>query len=167
MLYVLVPFVSFVNLAHVHLAGGGGFGIALAWLTLFAAGVLAWAFGRRFLRLSRPSLGALILCVILVNTGYLGLPMTVALLGTGKLASAVAYDQLISGPMLLLVGFAVGAWFGPRAGNTRRERVRAYVTRNPPLLAAIAGLLAPASLAPAPLVRASHFVVIALLLLGF
>jgi predicted permease len=167
MLYVLVPFVSFVNLAHVHLSGGGGVGIAAAWGTLVACGIAAWTIGRRFLHLSRPGLGALILCVILVNTGYLGLPMTVALLGTTKLASAVAYDQLISGPMLLLVGFAVGAWFGPRAGATGRQRLRAYITRNPPLVAAIAGLLAPASLAPEPLVRTSHVVVLALLLLGF
>jgi predicted permease len=108
-----------------------------------------------------------ILCVVVVNTGYLGLPMTVALLGTRSLSSAVGYDQIVSGPMLLLVGFAVGAAFGVRAGNAPRERFKAFITRNPPLLAVVAGLIAPASLAPPVLVKASHVVVALLLLLGF
>jgi predicted permease len=54
-----------------------------------------------------------------------------------------------------------------RAGNTRRERFRSFITRNPPLLAVIAGLIAPASLAPPVLVKASHVVVALLLPLGF
>jgi malate permease and related proteins len=45
--------------------------------------------------------------------------------------------------------------------------LRAFLTRNPPLLAVVAGLLAPASAAPALLVRTSHLVVAALLPLGF
>jgi predicted permease len=105
--------------------------------------------------------------VILVNTGYLGLPMTVALLGTRSLSHAVAYDQVVSGPMVFTVGFAVGAAFGSRGDTGRLERLRGFVTRNPPLLAAIAGLLAPAALAPHALVVASHVVVDALLVVGF
>src|SRR5437764_2999695 len=150
MLYLLVPFVSFVNIAHLRLSGGAGVGLVAAYLAIAAAGTMAWAIGRWWLRLGRPALGAVILCVVVVNTGYLGLPMAVALLGTGALSSAVAYDQIVSGPMFLLVGFAIGAAFGGRAGNTRRERFRAFITRNPPLLAVVAGLIAPASLAPAP-----------------
>jgi malate permease and related proteins len=167
MLYVLVPFVSFVNIAHLRLSGGGGFGLVAAYLAIAAAGTTAWAIGRCWLRLGRPALGAVILCVVIVNTGYLGLPMAVALLGTRALSSAVAYDRIISVPMLLLVGFAIGAAFGGRAGNTARERLRAFITRNPPLLAVVAGLIAPASLAPSPLVKASHVVVAMLLPLGF
>jgi predicted permease len=167
MLYVLVPFVSFVNIARLHLSSGGGVGLIGAYVAIGTAGGIAWAIGRFVMRLPRPTLGAIILCVIVVNTGYLGLPMTVALLGTSHLGSAVAYDQIVSGPMLLTVGFGIGAAFGRSAGATARARLRAFLTRNPPLLAVIAGLIAPASLAPTALVRASHIVVIALLPLGF
>ena len=167
MLYALVPFVSFVNIAHLHLSSGGGVGLIGAYVALACAGLTAWAVGRFVMRLARPTLGAIILCVVVVNTGYLGLPMTVALLGTSHLGSAVAYDQIVSGPMLLIVGFGIGAAFGGRAGDTPRARLRSFLVRNPPLLAVIAGLIAPASLAPTVLVHASHIVVAVLLPLGF
>lgn len=167
MLYALVPFVAFVNIAHLRLTGAGGVGLVAAYVAISAAGFTAWAIGRYVFRLGRPTLGALICTEVVVNTGYLGLPMTVALLGGGALGSAVAYDQLVSGPMLFLVGFGVGAAFGTRAGEGGSARLRAFFTRNPPLLAVIAGLLAPASLAPVVLVNASHVVVAALLPLGF
>ena len=167
MLYVLVPFVSFVNIAHLHVTVGAGVGLGFAYVVISAAGLAAWAVGRFWLRLGSPVIGALICSVIIVNTGYLGLPTTVALLGPKALGSAVAYDQLVSGPMLFLVGFGVGAAFGTRAGAGGRARLKAFLTRNPPLIAVIAGLLAPAALAPAPLVRASHVVVAGLLVLGF
>lgn len=167
MLYVLVPFVTFFNIAHLHITRGVGVGIGLGYAELAVVGIAAWVIGERVLRLSRPVTGALICATVLANTGYLGLPLAVALLGPRQLGTAIAFDTLVSAPMLLFVGFAVGAAFGGHAGDTRGERVRAYFARNPPLLAVAAGLLAPRSLAPALLVSASHVVVFALLPLGF
>lgn len=167
MLYVLVPFVSFVNIAHLRITAGAGAGLVFAYLAIGAAGLLAWLVARGPLGLDRPGQGALICSVILVNTGYLGLPMTVALLGGHALSSAVAYDQLVSGPMMFVIGFGVGAAFGTRSGNRGSTRLKAFLVRNPPLLAVIAGLIAPASAAPPALVHASHVVVAALLPLGF
>ena len=167
MLYVLVPFVSFVSIAHLALTVGAGVGLVFAYLGLGVAGIAVWAIGRSVLDVPRPVLGALICSAVLVNTGYLGLPMTVALLGTSHLGAAVAYDQVVSGPMLFIVGFGVGAAFGVRGGESSRARFRTFLTRNPPLIAVVAGLLAPASLAPGALVHASHLVVDALLPLGF
>lgn len=167
MLYALVPFVSFFNIARLHLTVGGGAGLAFAYVGVMSAGAGAYLIGSRLLHLERPALGALICTVICVNTGYLGLPTTAALLGTGALGSAIAYDQIVSGPMLLTFGFGVGAAFGSRAGDTAMLRLRAFLVRNPPLLAVIAGLIAPASLAPNVLVHISHLIVEALLPLGF
>jgi predicted permease len=166
MLYVLVPFVSFVNIAHLHVTVATGTGLVFAYVALGLAGATAGYAGRR-MQLSRPEIGALICSVILVNTGYLGLPMTVALIGPRQLGTAIAYDQLVSGPMLFIAGFGIGAAFGTRAGEGMRARTRSFLIRNPPLLAVVAGLLAPAALAPAPLVHASRVVVAALLGLGF
>lgn len=167
MLYVLVPFVAFVNFAHLHLTVAAGAGIGLAYLGIGTAGVIAWAIGRGPLALPRPSLGGLICTVILVNTGYLGLPMTSALLGPQHLGAAVAYDQMVSGPMLFVVAFGVGAAFGTQGRASARARIRLFLTRNPPLLAALAGLCVPASLVPESLVHASHVAVTVLLPVGF
>jgi predicted permease len=121
----------------------------------------------RVLGLSRPQTGAVVCAVLSVNTGYLGYPLTVALLGRGELSTAVLYDVLVTGPSLLLGAFAVGAAFGTKAGDTPRDRVRAFFTRNPPLYAAIAGLLAPSALAPQVLVDASQVLIVAILPIGF
>lgn len=167
MIYALVPFVAFVNIAHLRLTAGVAGGLGLAYAALATVAVTAWLIGTRLLGLPRPAVGALICVVMLANTGYLGLPTVVALLGPGQLATGVAYDQLVSSPLLFTAGFGVGAGFGTRSGTGMRERLRAFFARNPPLLAVLAGLIAPASAAPEVLVHASHYVVLALLVLGF
>jgi predicted permease len=167
MLYVLVPFVSYVNIAHLHVTVGAGVGIALAWIMIGTVGGAAYLIGRRTLRLPDGELGAVICSVVVVNTGYLGLPMAVALLGARSLGAAVAYDQLVSAPALFIVGFGVGATFGAHAQGGLTARARTFLTRNPPLIGVIAGLLATPALAPAPLPAISHRVVAVLLILGF
>ncbi len=166
-LFGLLPFVTFFNIARLRVTADVGGGILLAYLALAITGVLAWLVARRALRLPRPQTGAVVLASILANTGYLGLPLTVALLGGGHLGEAVAYDVLVGGPLLWGAGFAVGAAFGDRAGRGAAERARAFFTRNPPLIAAVAGLAAPDRLAPDALVHASRLAVLAILPLGF
>jgi predicted permease len=167
MFWVLVPFVAFFTLARLEITAGVGAGLALAYAALAVVGVLAWALGTYVLRLPRPSVGALIVVVVLANTGYLGVPLIAAVLGRDDLGAAIAFDQLVSGPMFYVTGLAIGAAFGTAAGETARERLQTFLVRNPPLVAAIAGLLAPASLAPDVLLDAAHVVVYALLPLGF
>jgi predicted permease len=166
MLYVLLPFVAYVSFAHLELSLGAGVGLVIAYIGLGLAGTCAWWVGRR-IGVSGPTLGALICTVMLVNTGYLGLPMVVALLGEHDLSHAVAYDQVISGPMVFTAGFAVGAAFGSRERVGSGPRALNFLTKNPPLIAAITGLLVPAAWAPHVLVTASHVVVDALLVIGF
>jgi predicted permease len=167
MLYVLLPPVVFFNLAHLHVDADVGAGLVLGWVVVVGSGLLAYAVARGALHLDRPQTGALINATLHPNTGYLGLPLCAAALGTDSLDQAVAYDVLVGTPTLLLGVFAVGAAFGTRGGETVRDRVRVFFTRNPPLIAAIAGLLAPEALAPDVLVDASRVVVFALLPLGF
>jgi len=69
--------------------------------------------------------------------------------------------------MFYVVAFAVGAAFGSSAGETRRERLRAFVLRNPPLLAVVLALLAPDSLAPDAMVDLATVLVYAILPVGF
>jgi predicted permease len=167
MLYVLVPPVIFFNLAASEIDVEHGVGLLLGILAVSLSGLAAWWVSSRVLHLSRPRTGAVVCAVLSVNTGYLGYPLTVALLGRDQLTTAVLWDVLVTAPCLLLGAFAVGAAFGTKAGEGPRDRVRAFFTRNPPLYAAIAGLLAPNALAPQVLVDASQVLVFALLPLGF
>ena len=101
------------------------------------------------------------------NTNYLGLPLCAALLGTEHLPEAIAYDSFVQAPVFLLGVFGVAAAMGTKAGGSAGERVRTFVFKNPVLLAVVAGLLAPAALAPAALVDVSHVIVFAALPWGF
>lgn len=167
MLYVLLPFVAFVNIAHLHLTVAGGIGLGVALAAVTAMGAIAWAVAKYRFGLADDGVGAVICTVVISNTGNLGLPMAVALLHASALPSAVAYDQLVNGPALFLLGFGAGAAFGHVAGAGFGPRLKAFLVRNPPLLAVIAGLLAPPSLAPSPLPQISHLIVPCLLALGF
>jgi len=166
MFFALIPFVTFFSLARLHLTSGVGIGIGLAYLELAAAGLLAWLLATRVLHLSRPATGSLLCVVVLANTGYLGLPLSAALLGSGALTAAIAFDSLVSGPMFYLGGFAIGAAFGDHDEGVRARLARLFL-RNPPLVSAIAGLLAPTALAPHSLVDVAHGAVWGLLALGF
>jgi len=168
MVWALLPFITFFIVARLHLGGGVGIGLALAFVELAAVGGLAYIIGARVLHLPRPSTGALILTVILANTGYLGIPLNAVLLGHDALAPAIAWDTIVSQVMLYTAGFAIGAAFGTAAGESPRERMKAFVTRNPVLWALLAGLAAPEALAPQALVDVARFAAAyALLPVGF
>jgi predicted permease len=90
-----------------------------------------------------------------------------AVLGHEHIGDAIVFDLFVGAPALLLGVFGVGAAFGTTAGEGRRERARAFFVRNPPLWAAIGGLLAPESFAPDVLVDATRVLVFSLAPVGF
>lgn len=167
MLYVLVPLVIFFNLAAASITVDKVVGIGIGLVNLVLVGLVVWFIASRLLGLGRPQTGVVICAVIVANTTYLGYPLTVVLLGRDHLSTGVLFDELVGGPALMLGAFGVAAAFGTRAGEGMRTRLRAFFTRNPPLYAAVAGLLAPKALAPAVLVDASQILAVAILPLGF
>jgi malate permease and related proteins len=166
-LYTLIPFVVFFNLARTHINADEAGGLVIGWIAILAVSGLAWVTGSRLLRLARPATGSLITGTLVPNSGYLGYPLVASLLGFHAIGEAVVYDVVVSAPSLLLLGFGTGAAFGTEVGEGFRDRVIAFFTRNPPLYAAIAGLLVPNSMAPDVLVDISRGFVIALLPIGF
>jgi predicted permease len=166
MLFVLTPFATFFNIAHLHVTGDVRGGVVLGWIALVLAAAIGWALGRFLLRLPRPSYGVLMINGLQGNTGYLGVPLVAAVLGADDLSQAIAYDALVQAPVFLIGSFAVAAATGTRAGKGASERVLAFL-RNPPLVATVAGLLAPDWLAPDALVDVARVVVFAMLPLGF
>jgi predicted permease len=162
--WVVLPFLIVSTLPSLQLDEALVRSLGLGWASLAIAGVVAWFLGSRVLALSRPSTGTLICCTVMANTGYFGLPFTSALLGRDDLATAIAYDTLINGPMFYVVGMAVGGHFGGRGLGLAP---RTLVLRNPPLIAAIVGLLLPSSAIPDALVDTGHQSIWVLLVLGF
>src|SRR3954451_9289170 len=115
MVWALVPFIVFFVTARLHFSGGVGLGLVLGFVVGAVVWWLAYQVGTRLLRLDHPSAGAMICVSILPNTGYLGVPLTAALLGHGALPPAIAWDTIIGQTTLYTAGFATGAAFGTTA----------------------------------------------------
>ena len=166
LLYVALPFITFFVLARANLDAGAGIGIALAYVGFAIVGVLAWLAATRVLQLGPRAAGTVVIAAIMGNTTYLGLPLIAALLGSEDLGAAITFDALVSGPMFFVVAFAIAAAITTR-DEPLRDRVRVFFTRNPPLLAVVAALVAPDALAPDALVDLAKAGVMALAPVGF
>jgi len=167
MLWVLVPFVAYVNIARAQLSLDATLSIAIAAASIAAAGVIMWRLARGPFVLPSASTGAAIVATIQANTAYFGLPLIAALFSREELAQAVAYDGLVSLPMFVIGSYSVGARLGHAREGGLREQLRTGLLRNPVLWAVIAALLVPQAWAPEWLVTPSHVAVYALLPLGF
>jgi predicted permease len=167
LLYFVIPPIIFVNLARADFSVGAGVGLALGMVTVSIVGLVAWLIAVPLLKLPRPVAGAVICCSVTSNTGYLGYPMVLTLMGGDDLGQAVVYDVLVSGTALMLLAFGVGAAFGTKAGEGFRQRLRAFFVKNPLLWAAILGLLAPHWMAPTILVDVTWVMVMLILPIGF
>lgn len=165
-LWVVLPIAAFFNLAALRFDAGVGLGILFAYAAVGLTLAVAYAVGTWALRLPRPAVGALMCVAVFGNTGYLGLPFNSALIGFDRIGTAVVYDVLVSSSLLVTVGFSLGAAFGTIARRPR-DRVKVFFTRNPPLWATAAGLLAPGVLAPEWAVDASRVLVFSILPIGF
>jgi predicted permease len=160
--WLLLPPVVFINVAHFHLDSSAGVGLALAYVELAVIGALAWLLATRVLRLERDARGALICCTLVANTGYVGVPLTTVLFGSGQVAAASAWDGIVSMPIAFTAAFAVGAIYGKGAVGLR-SRARMFASRNPMLWALFAGLVAPAWMAPHVLLAPARITYVVLL----
>lgn len=167
LVWTLLPFITFCGVNRLDVDTGVGIGLLVGYAALGAATLAAWIVGRRVLGLGRPALGAVLCAALVANTGYLGLPLSAAVLGREELGTAIAYDALVSTPAILLFGFAIGAAFGTRAGEGFKERARSYVVRNPPLLALGLALVVPDSAVPDAVIDAGRAAALALAPVGF
>ncbi|MFZ9668505.1 MAG: AEC family transporter [Solirubrobacterales bacterium] len=167
LLYVFFPPIVFVNLAETDFGFGMGAGLVAGLAAIVLVGLIGWFAASRLLALSSPETGSVITCSVIPNTSYLGYPVVLALMGGEELSRAVAYDVVVGGVGLTLLGFGAGAAFGARAGSGFGERLRSFFLKNPLLIAAILGLLTPSDLLPDVLVEVSWVLVTLSLPIGF
>ncbi len=111
----------------------------VAWVVFTATALLAWVL-TRVLALPRPVAGGFILAAALGNTGYIGYPVSSALLGDAGLVRAIFYDVFGTVGALLLVGLFVAQRFGD-AQESQRINPIGEALRFPAVIALAVGLL--------------------------
>lgn len=164
LLYVLTPFVIMVNIGLADLTHVAFGALLMCWLVVAGAGLLTWRLAVAQ-KLPRPQVGAMVCLVVVANTGFVGFPLTTALLGRDALPQAVLYDLVVNAPMFFFVAHAVAAATGTKAEH--QSFMRAFAGRNAVFPAAIIGLLVPAGTFDATWVDVAHVVTFALAPLGF
>lgn len=134
-LFICLPaaVLTYVPRLHVNAALAGL--IATPWiLGAVATGLIALA--GRWLRWGREVHAALIMCVALTNSSFIGFPMVRALLGDSALPYAVVYDQFGTFLMLSTYGIYVLARYSGEVAPSGRQ-ILARVLRFPPLWALV------------------------------
>lgn len=115
--------------------------IVTPWLLLGVGALLVLMFARA-LKLSREAKAALLLCVPLGNTSFLGYPMLEALLGHDAIRIALLYDQFGTFMLLATYGLFVVAHYAGDARPTVKSVVL-RVFKFPSFIALCVGLLIP------------------------
>lgn len=166
-LFVLLPIVALAFASRLEFKASTVLGLLAGLLVIATVGTLAWRISLR-MGLSQRQQGAVVLSVVLANTGYFGLPVAATLLGSDELPQAVAWDQIISGPMALLVApFIAASFSGQHQDLHLGQRLLAVLRRAPAIPALIIGLLVPQSWVPEWFLDFATICVYATLPLGF
>ena len=88
---------------------------------------------------ARPLKGAVFICVVWANTGYIGLPLTQAFFGDQYLATSAFYDVFVTVIPLFLIGVPIAAHFGSSGG--RKNNPFLELIRMPPVLSLVFALV--------------------------
>lgn len=109
---------------------------AIAWVVGGAGFLVAWGLSR-LLRLPKRTAAAFMLVTALGNTGYIGYPVTLMLLGNGAMPRAVFYDVFGTVAMLFTIGVMIAGRMGRREGPVS---VVGELVKAPALVALLLGL---------------------------
>ncbi len=122
-IYAGLPALIFRAVYPAQLERSLGVVALVAWGVFAASALLAWG-ACRLLRLPRTVAGGFILAAALGNTGYIGYPVSLAVLGDEGLVRAIFYDVFGTVAALLFVGLFIAQHMGTHDGpkvNPLRE----------------------------------------------
>ncbi|MGV0023425.1 AEC family transporter [Phormidesmis priestleyi] len=128
--WVGIPFSIFGFLRGADLSGQIWIAPVVAWVAILTGAGLAWLRTRSD-TWSRPTQGSFLLASMVGNTGYLGFPITLALVGQKFFAWALFYDLLGSTLGTWGLGVIVASRFG--LGQKNRLQLTLTVVKNPAL----------------------------------
>ena len=132
-IYICLPALIWKLIPTLHFEPGLWSLVCVPWLLLGVTVVAVRAACARF-GWSREIAGALLLCIPIVNSSFLGFPMTSALLGEDAVKYAVVYDQLGTFVPLATYGLFIVAYYGGGQRPTPRDALLRML-RFPPFVA--------------------------------
>ena len=115
--------------------------VAVAWAVFVVMAVLGWL-ASRAMKLPREVAGGFIIAVALGNTGFIGYPITAAVLGERYLPEAIFYDVFGTVGALVLVGLVIAQRYGT-SDKARVNPLRELATFPAVIALALALLLRP------------------------
>jgi len=138
-LYVCLPAAVLTYVPRLHLDASLIGLMATPWLLMLASWALV-SLATRLCGFARDVHAALLICVALANSSFIGYPMVRALLGDAALPYAVVYDQFGTFLLLSTFGLYVIARYSGDTPPTAAQ-VLARIARFPPLWALLFALL--------------------------
>jgi len=137
-IHVSLPALTLLYVHDLKISGNIGLMAGMAWINFSLAAGFFWLVGR-WLKLPRPTVGALMLTGGLGNTSYLGLPMVEAYYGHEGLASGIIVDQLGSFLVLSTLGVLVAGIYS--SGRPTIGVMVKRIANFPPFIALLIALV--------------------------
>lgn len=141
LLWVGVPITIISFLRGTDLSGLLWVAPLIAWIAIFLGIGFAWIWIRwqgSKDRWQRSTQGSFLLTSMVGNTGYLGYPVVLALVGPDQFAWALFYDLLGTTLGAYGLGIGIAAWYG--IGSPDKWSFVGQLLRNPPLWSLLLGL---------------------------
>jgi predicted permease len=123
--------------------------ISLFGIIIIALGMAIIWLASKLWRIERRRLGAVMLGAAFPNVTYLGLPVLEQTFGPWVRALVIQIDLFAAMPMVVVMGAAIGRYYGEESGHHRNTLLRSLLA-NPPLLAAVFAVLLNLSGLPQP-----------------
>ncbi len=136
---IALPALVLVSVQKLRFSADVAWLIVTPWMLLLISAGLIWLLAR-MLDWSRSVTGALLLCVPLGNTAFLGYPLTEAMIGPQATSLAVIYDQFGTFLLLSSYGLVIAAVYGEGAQPSLRA-VAKRVMSFPPFLMLLLALM--------------------------
>lgn len=131
-IYVALPALVLNEIPKLELDHRALLPILMAWAVMaFSAGLTFLT--ARYFKWSRPITGAMMLVTTLGNTGFVGIPLIEAHLGSGAIPYAILYDQFGTFLALNTVGIAMAVYYSNGTGES--ESVWRNIVKFPPFVA--------------------------------
>lgn len=144
-IYVALPALILAEIPKLSFSHEALIPVAAAWAIMFLSALLTWCTARA-MKWSRALTGALMLLVPLGNTGFVGIPLIEAHLGSKAIPYAILYDQLGTFVALNTYGIVVACYYS--SGSTSTVKILRNILIFPPFIALILAFAASAFVYP-------------------
>ena len=131
-IYVALPALVLAEIPRLTLDRHALLPVVFAWVIMAVTAAVTWITAR-LLNWSRGVTGVLMLTIPLGNTGFLGLPLIEALLGSQAMPYAILYDQFGTFLALNTYGILLAAYYS--GGSVTASRLFKTIVSFPPFIA--------------------------------